>query len=284
MGLTSGQYSAMRSVARIAGAGKAMRWRIAVVALVPLVGCGMRADVALSTPGAGDAPPQPSPTASAVSPLSAQTEPETEAPPRRSRLTNDPEPVRSPSEGDVSMDGAAPPPPGEPGDASGSDAVALTRICSWPDFPAGRKPAPDDVVEDINAYGAQHPDEWAGFWQWGDHIRVAVTANLPAHERRLADVLRDRHPFRVFEATWSLRQLNAAHKDAAAFMHERHTVAGARVQAVSTDVVNNVVAVMIEHVDDDVRAEMARRFGVEKYCVEEGSMNPAGRERPRSAQ
>jgi hypothetical protein len=148
----------------------------------------------------------------------------------------------------------------------------MCRPIEWPE--GGNDDPPDDVVMDIVEYGKAHPADWAEFWLWGDKVRIAFTRDLEGHERRLGRLLRDRHPFEVVEVAYSWRELKQIHADITEAMHNGDRIAGAKPQGVGTDAVHNIVTVMLDRVDDEVRRAMVRRFGSDKYCLEEGTVGP----------
>lgn len=148
----------------------------------------------------------------------------------------------------------------------------MCRPVDWP----GRADEPsEDVITDIVAYGREHPRDWAEFWLWGDEVRIAFTGDIEGHQRRLDTVIRDRHPFTVMEVRWSWRQLRRVHRHIADTLRERGDVAGAEPQGSGINAMHNIVEVMLDKVDRDVRREMARMFGTDMYCVEEGSIGPS---------
>ena len=159
--------------------------------------------------------------------------------------------------------------------ATRSAAAELPPDCEPIEFPRRTTDPSEDVVLDVAEYGQRHPDAYAEMWLWGDSIRIAFTGDLAEHEQRLARVIRDRYPFEVVKAEWSHRELRGVQRRIVDAMQNGGRVAGASMQGVGVDVVHNIVTVMLDRVDAEVRREMARRFPTPQYCLEEGTMGPA---------
>jgi len=152
--------------------------------------------------------------------------------------------------------------------------TSLPPMCRPINWPSESVHPSDDVIRDLNDYGARHPQQWGEFWLWDDHVRVAFTGDLEGHRRRLEALLDGRHPLELVAVRWSYRELRAMQRRLVKAQWERQPVAGVQWQAVGTDVVNNTVSVMFDTVDRDVREAMAAQFGTERYCLEEGTVGP----------